>query len=86
LPVQQEFHVRSLRGDVSGAAWANTWSDPSPARKIKGRGVECWMVRGEHRAVGRRLQCMAGLTQKRRRIAPQELAQLAGNGLARPGK
>ena len=42
-----EKTLRTLNGNVFGVQWENRWTDRDTGKKIRTRGIEIWVMRGE---------------------------------------
>jgi hypothetical protein len=42
-----EKTLRTLNGNVFGVQWENRWTDRDTGKKIRTRGIEFWIMRGE---------------------------------------
>ena len=46
-----EKHLRVLMGNVIGNDWDGRWEDATTGKKMRGRGMEFWEMRGDQIAV-----------------------------------
>jgi nuclear transport factor 2 (NTF2) superfamily protein len=46
-----EKHLRMLMGDMIGNDWDARWEDAKTGKKMRGRGMEFWEMRGDQIAV-----------------------------------